>query len=386
MPIRNFSKSPLFKNASSGTRQQVRREFQRTKAGRLAKEIIGAYRAGSSGNIAHLMRSRGPLTQSELIRSVRGMDIGRVAMDVAKYAKGGSSLASRVAQDFLKELGPIGKLLAGIAQGVQAGSSTRGIRSELATALNFLDAFADDEPEVLDRMKEILESRGYKVTGPAGRQAGGPSEPSRRSDAIDLPFGIPGRTQAGTQRKVVDIPVTTGKKQRFPIDHPIVSGAMVPAPQSSNVHSYGYDIENEQLYVRFKAPAPKGQKTRPNQPGSLYQYSDVDPSQFLRLHRASSKGTWVWDELRIRGTVSGHQRSYRLVGITMGYVPRMATLRPDGEWFVQRSIRGRGGKRLTSSRPDQLVRRLSPTGAPNTGAPSGPNRGTPNRGTPNRGR
>jgi hypothetical protein len=39
-------------------------------------------------------------------------------------------------------------------------------------------------------------------------------------------------------------------------------------------------------------------------------------------------GSWVWDALRIRGTVSGHQKDYELVGIMGNYVPRKATVRP----------------------------------------------------------
>jgi hypothetical protein len=126
---------------------------------------------------------------------------------------------------------------------------------------------------------------------------------------------------------------------------------------------------------------------------------------------APSKGGWVWDHLRIRGTVSGHQKDYELAGIVGGYVPRKATYGPlmqAGDGWRQMSGKDRKAgrkadyvgeiflprKKFTVQRNwVTSIKPLSPAygstgdedsgpnrGKPNNGRPAGPNRGTPNRG------
>jgi hypothetical protein len=168
-----------------------------------------------------------------------------------------------------------------------------------------------------------------------------------------------------------------GRTQRFPANHPLVTGDMV-APgtslggghHSSSVHSFGYDLENRYLYVRFYAD------TKSDAAGPLYRYFDVAPAQFLSLLRAGSKGDWVWDHLRVRGSAAAHQKQYQLVGITRGYVPRKATLLKAGEFLVPRTVHVGGGRFVTSNRP---YAKVSPflRGLPNTGRPKPPNRGGP---------
>lgn len=75
---------------------------------------------------------------------------------------------------------------------------------------------------------------------------------------------------------------------------------------SSNVHAIQYLWLNpdgsllQQLYVTFKD-------------GSLYAYYDVPIDVARQLYHASSYGKAVWDLLRQRGTVYGHQYTYALV-------------------------------------------------------------------------
>lgn len=128
------------------------------------------------------------------------------------------------------------------------------------------------------------------------------------------------------------------------------------SPQSSNVYSIQFDYSTGTLYVTFKEnevnasqiDAYSGQggrsgagnlgKTntgrRKNAPGARYAYFDVPPRIWERFKRDSSKGGAVWDHLRIRGSVWGHQFRYRLVGAALvktksgelvPYVPRKAT-------------------------------------------------------------
>ena len=128
-------------------------------------------------------------------------------------------------------------------------------------------------------------------------------------------------------------------------------------------------------------------------PGPLYRYDGVSPDAFLSMLTAGSKGTWIWDNLRIRGTVSGHQKDYSLVGIMPtpeypeGYVPRKATVEPIMQYygvrgqplvqprklgvregFTEREVRTGRGQMLRS----QLAATIGPRGPMGPGGPGGP--------------
>ncbi len=66
---------------------------------------------------------------------------------------------------------------------------------------------------------------------------------------------------------------------------------------SSNVKAIQYDREGHQLTVEYHD-------------GSFYQYQDISPSEAKSMAEAGSKGKWVWDNLRVRGTVFGFQKPY----------------------------------------------------------------------------
>ena len=70
--------------------------------------------------------------------------------------------------------------------------------------------------------------------------------------------------------------------------------------QSSNVAAIRFDKERLILEVRFLD-------------GSSYEYFQVSPEEAESLYVAPSKGKWVWDHLRIRGTKLGHQKDYAYV-------------------------------------------------------------------------
>lgn len=155
---------------------------------------------------------------------------------------------------------------------------------------------------------------------------------------------------------------------------------------SSNVYSYSYDARSSTLFVTYLAhtinPAGvrrgrvrRGRGTSAEQllgargktvgqgrggRGSRYAYFDVPARVFERMRQASSKGKFVWDELRIRGTVFGHKYRYALDqgqvtiggGVSGTYIPRRAT--PKG--FRSRSVATVGtGRRSfqTSTLPQQ---------------------------------
>ena len=175
-------------------------------------------------------------------------------------------------------------------------------------------------------------------------------------------------------------------------------------PQSSNVYSFQYHYPSKTLYVTYKAPiinqsavsnyrGSGGQTSmagdlgrtiqgKTNAPGVLYAYFKVPVAIYKKLKEASSKGKAVWDHLRIRGTVWGHEFRYRVVAaVEVGgengkrayYVPRNAT--KDG--FKSRAVAVSGSGRRAFANATLPSQR---------GHNTRPNRGRPNRGRPNRGR
>jgi hypothetical protein len=92
------------------------------------------------------------------------------------------------------------------------------------------------------------------------------------------------------------------------------------ACKSSNVKEIRYDKKTQQLYVTYLN-------------GRKYEYDTISPQQALMFfdvrndgdrrdpsipcgfegHPDASPGHWVWQNLRIRGTVKGHKVPYREV-------------------------------------------------------------------------
>ena len=67
---------------------------------------------------------------------------------------------------------------------------------------------------------------------------------------------------------------------------------------SSNVVSAQYYNDSNELRIQFKD-------------GSAYIYEDINTQEALEFAKAFSKGGWVWDYLRIRGTKYGHKKPYK---------------------------------------------------------------------------
>lgn len=153
----------------------------------------------------------------------------------------------------------------------------------------------------------------------------------------------------------------------------------VRTPQSSNVYAFSYDRATSTLHVSYKASdhsggttgrVQKGKSTGLTQliggklsgkldsRGPTYAYYDVPIRVYVRMKLAASKGKFVWDELRIRGSIYGHKYRYGLVyaeesaGGGAPYIPRRATK----AGFRTRSLAEPGlGKRgfRTSTLPEQ---------------------------------
>ncbi len=156
-------------------------------------------------------------------------------------------------------------------------------------------------------------------------------------------------------------------------DWAAVMDGMRLTPGSSNVFGYYFEFESRTqgiLYVTFLAQLPGGKR---GGAGTTYAYYDVPGRKYHQFAKASdsSAGGAVWDYLRIRGTIAGHQHNYRLIQSHGDYIPRKAT--PKG--FRTRHVAdvGKAGRRAyrRSTLPERLFAR--------------PDRGKPDRGTPDRG-
>lgn len=227
---------------------------------------------------------------------------------------------------------------------------------------------------------DIIASGDLGGTKSAGIPSRQPADPKR-------PYfpPVPGAPRDQPPGQVTRSPQTPRNEirsyqpQGYPDEQPFFSDEFL-APTSSNVYSFQYFRRPHDrlgiLYVTFKAHSLKATglvagagrfrggrrqlhgipggvhgRSRSNEPGPTYSYFNVPPSLFTRMKQAHSKGKFVWDELRIRGTVWGHKFRYSLVvgqlvnnvpGISGAqYVPRKATRRG----FVTRSVADIGSGR-----------------------------------------
>ncbi len=284
----------------------------------------------------------------------------------------------------MRRLGPLGAVVGAMLR-PQARSLVDNVDRELRVAAELMAQMGFDitqQERDIARSKSLPTSEGVRSREP---------QPT-------LPLTLPGDRQRNdqpdggdsTQRQTTgdstpqptasDMVVVNigGQRMRLRANSPFFTGEMIRV-KSSNVHSIGYkwnhaDPARGTLVVRFL----DHRKDRGvNRAGAGYEYYAVHPMVFAAFIRASSKGKFVWDKLRVRGTVSGHQYRYSIATLASdGYVPRKARRRGDDEYFLKRTVRGRNGQSYASKLPDQYVGKYRPR-------PSG---GGPNRGTPNRGR
>jgi hypothetical protein len=384
-----FFDSPLFKFAARELRDAAMSEFRQTDVYRLLQTAKGlkSQMAGMTPDayqrrVEQAMRKYKSWTAQAGIRQLTRGNIGQAARQIQRYAKGDP--AWEMVQDVLSQMGPIGQILRTLANPggrVFGKSGTMDDDTRLATEI--LRAFGHevlppkkagsirDRERGIEAARQFLEEAGYTVIPPGSES---PSEAGARARGRGRgPFGVPLVGKGGRPRSTVTIPTDEGQKRVKP-DDPIVTGEMIPTPASSNVHSFGYRLESRTLYVRFRDHDPDAGygQARANKPGPLYEYSNVPTRIFRSFQHASSKGGAVWDYLRIRGTVSGHQYDYRLAGIGVStYVPRKATLLPEGEAYIPRSI-SVGGKTYQSRQDVTLLPRR---GDPPNGFPPRDSRG-----------
>jgi len=186
------------------------------------------------------------------------------------------------------------------------------------------------------------------------------------------------------------VDVRNGRSVNVDQDNPLFTGEMIPVT-SSNVHSIGFVLDGMAqgqssqgnllrnqtgtLLIRFLEDQGGGVKSGP---GPLYEYQDVPASLFIEFQNAASKGTFIWDNIRVRGTVSGHKFAYDFAGSPNGYIPRQAAVKRGaaGQHYLSRTFQGHksqlGNQQVTRSGPN-------PAKGATTGGVRGAGQGT-NRG------
>jgi hypothetical protein len=376
-------------------RRQLAEQLSRTPAGRFASEVdrVARTRSATKATADRLRRQFTQLTAGANREATSRLAVSRQLADIERYAArtpgGAWGWMSKV-------FGPIADAIKGLLRPMGLQRSTREIE-QAAELLNALGASTEGargrrvrvesaDNRAREDAERILESLGFDIDRGASPV---PIPPELRLPDPTAPPSAPPRTPSRLPpipRNVPDDP-TSGMVRRmlngmfvyFRPDDPIVTGAMIHV-RSSNVHSIGFiwndkTPEKGTLKVRYLDKS-KGNKSS-TQGGPTYFYYDVHPRVFFDFQRASSMGRFVWDRLRIRGTVSGHQFRYGLGALSStGYVPRQATRIGNEEHFLGRSVRTRDNRTLRSQQADRFVRHLTPqqqalpaSAFPNTGRP-----------------
>lgn len=297
--------------------------------------------------------------------------LGRVATRNAGRASPPPSPAA-VVNSILSTLGPLGKFITAIISG--PGQQLRR-DSEVDAARQVLEALNRQRYDREAREAEALIRR--RLDDPPAPPVPQPQPAPARTPPVVPPQAPP--TAPGGEYDDIQL-LGRGAFYYQPDIEELVSREH-RTPGSSNVYSFMWEHETPRvgiLYVTFKAWIPGQGKS--NSPGPTYAYYDV-PTRVYRQFQAAatdSAGGAVWDYLRERGSVHGHQYQYRVVAGTLmqdggSYVPRKATR----AGFKNRAVTNVGAGRrgfTRSSLPEQNFL---------------PNRATPNRGdngAPDRGR
>lgn len=374
--------------------QRAEAEFRSTAVGKLLTEVDRLRRRGTAGQneLLRLSKQLSRLgSRSSLWNELQRTGLGQIVGEIDRYARRG--LKQAVLEELLGALGPVGGLMQMFLRpgGKQVVNSGR----ELQAAADMLRAFGyrvEAPPRGkgtqrvetdIDRSKRLLESLGFTVTPPPAEK----SQPAR-PEIVDAPGGG-GKRGGGTGSR---FKVSAGGVDFLvPPGDPLITGEWIQV-SSSNVYAIAFIWNNAAptkgtLRIRFLNHRKGAKSAR----GPVYHYYDVHPALFQDFRKAASKGRWVWDNMRIRGTVSGHRYRYMLTMLSSdGYVPRQATRLGNEEWFIRRNVRSattsRGGniqlgQDYRSQLGDEFVKYWDKrNGTPNRGKGAGPNRGKPNRG------
>lgn len=366
----------IYGSAIRRMRERAQAEFRNTAVGKLLGDVDRMRRRGAAGqnDLLRLSRQLSRLgTRSQLWNELQKTGVGQLVGEIDRYARRG--LKEALLDELLGMLGPVGGLMQMFLR--PRGKRVANVGRELQAAADLLQAFgyrvqkpasgkaATEAVESdVDRSKRFLESLGFKVE---------PPPPEKR---------LPPQPAPSPRKPGRNVVTAGGVEFHVPPNDPLLTGEWIKVT-SSNVYAIAFiwnnaDPAHGTLRIRFLNKRKGSKSAR----GAVYHYYDVHPALFQDFRRSASKGRWVWDHMRIRGTVSGHRYRYMLTMLSSdGYVPRQATRLGNEEWFIRRNVLGNNGQQYRSELQDEFVKFWQDKrGRPNRGKGGGPNRGTPNRG------
>lgn len=110
---------------------------------------------------------------------------------------------------------------------------------------------------------------------------------------------IPKGRVIGHRGVATGLPTDTGKWETISaeeVEAYVYKGAALPV-HSSNVEHIQYDINKKVLIVSFHG-------------GGQYSYQQVSEQEAINFAQAFSKGKFIWDTFRVRGSRTAHKKPY----------------------------------------------------------------------------
>lgn len=132
--------------------------------------------------------------------------------------------------------------------------------------------------------------------------------------------------QTARRRKLLEQRVETGESQRVyknkkPID--VLSTGVGPSLESvtvdsfldghffsrfssSNVWALQYDRTHNSLFIQYMA----GSGRKKHGPGIWFQYLNVSLAEAKLIYNAASKGVFIWQNIRVKGSQTAHKKPF----------------------------------------------------------------------------
>lgn len=393
----------LFPRAMSYFQSIARQQFTESLLGQVIDDV-GAYVSEGSyfTDLPRVVDRYASQDRTRLFNTMGQSPFFAFVGDLVTYSKRGNT---QNLSRFLADMGPAGELVRAI---INADTHSGELRQQLKIAASLLRAFGgtaslpwdtngNDFNWTIESARRFLEEAGYHVT---------PNDPvfpvNPLTSADDMPYmgtlpyipdyGTPytvggtGAGQTATEWGGSDTDTTdTGKSAgKTPVD----TGEWVKVTDQ-NIHSFAYDRESHDLYIRYNYYDERHSYVNPSNstaPGALYRYSNV-PIELARSFYAAKdrSGQWLWDNIRVRGTWSGHHYQYDLVSTKGGYVPRKSVPIGGFEAWVprvsvmesSRRYRTKGFRFAPRINLDGTVDDTANSALPNRGFPDRPDTGSP---------
>lgn len=306
--------------------------------------------------------------------------VSQIVGEIGRVRRGGGSIAG-LQSLAIQGFGGVGRAIAWLAGGRRG--APQATPSEVATARQIVNRVRDDIPMPMPARVDPSDPATEPLPGSGGRGGRG----GRGGDTGRIGGGRIGGTGRGEPPNDAGGDETGGGGGGQPRRNGI---QWIRVTNSSNVHSYAYEPETATLYVRYlgmhldkskvtfkkndRQPGNiggfqhihvgKGAMTgRSAKPGPAYAYDGVPSYVFRRMRAAASKGVFIWDELRVRGSIYKHKYPYRLVGVGVANIGLQPDGRPDTIMYVPRRATKAGyrARKITVASGQTVLSNMSRT-------------------------